>query len=124
MLRLDHLELQHADARSVEARRLRARRQHENSRDRPRRVHRARQSSGGIPARHLRPAADVARVGALRGAGTLRDARHRRRRVHEHQHEAEMGVQGYYDGDAIEELIGTPSGAGVVGYASPDKSKA
>jgi hypothetical protein len=35
----------------------------------------------------------------------------------------EMGVHGYYDGDAVEDLIGAKTaGAGVVGYASPDKS--
>jgi hypothetical protein len=34
----------------------------------------------------------------------------------------EMGVHGYYDGDVIEVPAGVnPAGAGVVGYASPDK---
>jgi Amt family ammonium transporter len=35
----------------------------------------------------------------------------------------EMGVHGYYDDNAVEDLIGAKTaGAGVVGYASPDKS--
>jgi ammonium transporter, Amt family len=37
----------------------------------------------------------------------------------------EMGVHGYYDGDVLEQQpAGVPSGAGVLGYANPDKSKA
>jgi Amt family ammonium transporter len=37
----------------------------------------------------------------------------------------EMGVHGYYDGPPIEEPIPLkPSGAGVLGYADPDKAKA
>jgi hypothetical protein len=37
----------------------------------------------------------------------------------------EMGVHGYYDEDAVQELIAVKhKGAGVVGYASPDESKA
>ncbi len=36
----------------------------------------------------------------------------------------EMGVHGYYDGDVIEGSIGVkPSGAGILGYADPDRSK-
>jgi Amt family ammonium transporter len=36
----------------------------------------------------------------------------------------EMGVHGYYDDNAVEDLIGAKTaGAGVVGYASPDTSK-
>jgi Amt family ammonium transporter len=37
----------------------------------------------------------------------------------------EMGVHGYYDGDVVKGSIEVkPSGAGVLGYADPDKSKA
>src|SRR5262249_42530071 len=35
----------------------------------------------------------------------------------------EMGVHGYYDGDVVEQPVGVPAGAGVLGYASPDQSK-
>jgi Amt family ammonium transporter len=35
----------------------------------------------------------------------------------------EMGVKGYYDGGVIEEPVGVPGGAGVLGYASPDRPK-
>jgi Amt family ammonium transporter len=36
----------------------------------------------------------------------------------------EMGVHGYNDSDFAEEAIGIKTGAGVLGYANPDKSKA
>ena len=98
LARLDHRELRQADAPALEARRLRARREHEDARHRARRVHRPRRAPGRTAARHLRPAAHLPRLGPLFRSRPLHHARHRGRRLHEHQHQADGRARSEADG--------------------------
>ena len=87
--RRHHRELRRPDPQALEPRPCRARREHEDARHRPRGGHGPRRPAGGDATRHLRGArAHVHGVGALRGPRPVRAGRHRRRRLHEHEHQA------------------------------------
>ncbi len=87
---VDHRQLHHPDEGAVEAGRLRARRQHQDARHAARRVRGARQPARAVPPRRLRRTRPpLPGLGPLLGAGPLRHPRHRGRRLHEHQHQAD-----------------------------------